>query len=186
MALSQNRRLFASLAKVESLGNWANVISLGERTLKSLPDELPEYQTSRSKTAAAYVKRWKRCLNENLQDVLGRILIKTKRNEDPAQVIDKILPDLDRAIQLEPENAEYYYIRFSVLCERGQTEAALADLDRAIELDPSTAQYYFARSTIRQFDDQAGASRDRQRAVELGYEEPGFPGMTGTISPAWW
>lgn len=92
-------------------------------------------------------------------------------------MIDQILADLDRAIQLEPENAEYHYIRYSVLIDRGQTEAALADLDRAIELDPSTAQYYFARSAIRQFDDQAGASRDRQRAVELGYEEPGFPGM---------
>jgi pimeloyl-ACP methyl ester carboxylesterase len=56
LVLSQIKRLFESLDKVERLKNWPNVISLGERILASLPDHLPEYQTARSKTAAAYVK----------------------------------------------------------------------------------------------------------------------------------
>jgi hypothetical protein len=53
LARSQTRRLFDSLAKAESLKNRGNVISLGERILQSLPDDLPEYQTARGKTAAA-------------------------------------------------------------------------------------------------------------------------------------
>jgi tetratricopeptide (TPR) repeat protein len=172
LAFSQIKRLFESFAKVESLGNWPNVIILGERILNSLPDDLPEIPSVRTRTAAAYVKRWKRCFDEKDQDLLGFVLIKTKRNEAQSQVMDQILPDLDRAIQLDPEHAEYRYIRASMLRERGDREAALADLDRAIKLAPSTAQYYFARSMLRKYVDDAASARDRQRAVELGYEEP--------------
>jgi tetratricopeptide (TPR) repeat protein len=173
LAFSQHQRLFASFAKVESLGNWANVISLGERLLQSIPDHLPECQSLRSRIAAAYVKRWKRCFDERHQDMVGCLSIKTKRNEDQSQVIDQILADLDRAIQLEPENAEYHYIHFSVLRERNRGDDANAALERAIELDPSTAQYYFARSIWKwKYRDETKAARDHQRAVELGYEPP--------------
>jgi len=179
LAFSQIQRLFASFAKVESLGNWANVVTLGERIMKSLPDDLPEYQSVRSRTAAAYVKRWKRCFDEQRKDVDGAVRIRTKRNENEYRVMEQILADLNRAIQLEPENAEYYYLRFSVLHERGWGGAS--DLDRAIELDPSNAMYYFARYFDRKKLDAAAAARDRQRAVELGYEVPepwGGPKLT--------
>jgi len=170
LAFSRHQRLFASFAKVESLGNWANVISLGERLLQSIPEALPAYQSVRSRTAAAYVKRWKRCFNEELQDVAGCVSIKTKRNEDKSLVIEQILAALNRVVQLEPENAEYHYIRFSVLLEINQRDDALAALDRAIELDPSTAQYYFARSLWKwKYRDETRAACDHQRAVELGY-----------------
>ncbi|HEU0174048.1 MAG TPA: TIR domain-containing protein [Blastocatellia bacterium] len=167
LAFSQ---MFASFAKAESLGNWPNVITLGERIMKSLPDDLPEYQSVRSRTAAACVKRWKRCFDEKHQDLDGFVGIKTKRNENEYQVMDQILADLSRAIQLEPENADYYYLRCSVLRERHRDGAS--DLDRAIELDPSNAMYYFARAFERKKTDAAAAARDRKRAVELGYDAP--------------
>jgi tetratricopeptide (TPR) repeat protein len=192
LVLSQIGRLFASLATVERLKNWPNMISLGERILKSLPDHLPEYQTARSKTAAAYVKRWSRCFDEGSQEVLGCVQVKTKRHEDPEQIRDQIVADLNRAIELDPENAEYYYLRYSMRrweidpdgdfesgympYKRVGAQARESDLARAIELDPSTAQYYLARSIIRkQFGDNEGALRDRQRAIDLGYEEKVIP-----------
>jgi tetratricopeptide (TPR) repeat protein len=183
LVLSQIRRLFASLATAEKLKNWPNVISLGERILKSLPDHLPEYQTARSKTAAAYVKRWARCFNESPQDVIGHVQIKTKRHEDPEQIRDQIIVDLNRAIELDPENAEYYYLRYSMRVMRmvnldyESAQAREFDLARAIELDPSTAQYYLARAIKKErSDDKEGALRDRQRAIDLGYQERVIPG----------
>lgn len=188
--------LFEKLTRAESLRNWPNVIDLGERILKMIPDHEP----TRAKTAVAYIKKWSRCFNESPQDVIGYIEIKTKRREDPVQVINQIIADLNRAIQLEPENAEYYYLRFSVLRALLTTggamgvlsfddferfrESSLADLERAIQLEPSTAQYYLARAIIRdQNDDAEGALRDRQRASELEWEEPGIPG-TPPVTPA--
>ncbi|MGH9768302.1 MAG: hypothetical protein ACREAB_12775, partial [Blastocatellia bacterium] len=53
LAVSQISRLFASFDRVEMLKNWSNVVSLGERILKLLPDHLPERQAICGKTAAA-------------------------------------------------------------------------------------------------------------------------------------
>jgi tetratricopeptide (TPR) repeat protein len=173
LVLSQIKRLFESLDKVERLKNWPNVISLGERILASLPDHLPEYHTARSKTAAAYVKRWARCFDESLQDVLGRVQIKTKRNEDEEQIRKLIMADLNRAIELDPEVGEYYYLRYSMRrlefdydCEgdieldnipyrRESVLARESDLARAIKLDPSIAE----------------ALRDLKRSLDSGHEE---------------
>jgi hypothetical protein len=166
LAVNQFSRLFASLAKVESLKNWPNVISIGERILKSLPDHLPEYQIARAKTAAAYVKRWFRCFDESCSDPEVIVETKTKRHEDPEEIRPKIIADLNRAIELQPDNAEYHYLRFSM---RGKE----SDIERAIELDPSTAQYYLARAWTRACaHDEEGARRDRMRALDLGYMWP--------------
>src|SRR5262245_1761966 len=188
LVLSQIKRLFESLDKVEKLKNWPNVISLGERILASLPDHLPEYQTARSKTAAAYVKRWARCFNErDLQDVFGYVQInriKTKRNEDEEQIREQIMADLNRAIELDPEVGEYYYLRYflrrlefdfnhegdielgNIPYTRESVQARESDLARAVELDPAIAE----------------AVRDQQRAIRIIEEGPRITAVSPTFS----
>ena len=81
LVASQLTDWFAKLDKAALLGNWPNVINLGERILKLLPD----HQPTRSKTAAAYVKRWSHHLGETSDipdDVTGLINVRTKRHED--------------------------------------------------------------------------------------------------------
>jgi len=134
LAVNQIGRLFKSLDRIEGLKNWPDVIALGERILKLLPDHLPESQAVRSKTAAAYVKRWARCFHED--HALGGVRIETKRNENRERIRDKIMADLNRAIELDPENGEYYYLRHSVGGEE-------TDLDSAIKLDPSIRECLF-------------------------------------------
>jgi len=166
LVLSQIKRLFASLATVESLKNWPDAISIGERILKSLPDHLPEYQTIRSKTAKAYVRRWARYIDDS-PDIwgAGHIRIKKKRHEDEEQIRAKIMADLDRAIELDPEVGEYYYIRCSmrrleidyegdfepgnIPYTRESLQANEADLDRAVKLDPSLAEVLRDRKRTR-------------------------------------
>src|SRR5262245_20803108 len=111
--LSQIERLLCSLRGVEGRQNWPNVITLGERILKSLPDHLPEYQEVRRRTARAYVRCWTRYLDDS-PDLwgCGGVRIKTKRHEDEEQIRVQILADLNRAIELDSEIGEYYYLRY--------------------------------------------------------------------------
>jgi tetratricopeptide (TPR) repeat protein len=189
LLISQINHLFTKLDKAESLGNWPNAINLGERILKLLPD----HESTRLRTAAAYVKRWARCLVKESFD--GYIDFHTKRHEDPIEVVAQVWADVNRAIQLEPKNAEYYYIRFSLVrsmtvgtvafdrlvarLSLGDYERAMkasrTDLERAIDLDPSVAKYYYARANDRysrlwrRSRDLKGAMSDLERASELGY-----------------
>lgn len=171
--------LLEKFESAQSLGNWPNVVDLGERILKALPD----HESILRKTAAAYVKRWASRLGEKMDD-LACIEIRKKRNEDFEkfeQILVKMAGDLNRAIQLHPENAEYYFIRASVIRFASFNGYKLsykywqeeADLTRAIELDPRSAKYYYARGVrlgVHSEDKQA-ALRDLQRAFELGYPE---------------
>jgi hypothetical protein len=171
--------LFGKFCKAEALRNWPNAISLGERILKSVPGR----QEIRSRTAAAYVNRWLSRFDESSLDTCGHAEIRTKRREQESEIIDRIAHDLDRAMALDPDNAEFHYLRFSLRLvvrqhqsgiqrsEKGRLEkAAFADLERAIELRPSTAKYYAARGRMKNnIDDEEGAESDFRRARELGY-----------------
>jgi hypothetical protein len=78
--------------------------------------------------------------------VLGFVQIKTKRHEDQEQIRGRIIADLNRAIELDPENGEYYYLRYSMRGEK-------SDLDRAEELDPSIAEALSDRQSLSDFGD---------------------------------
>ena len=153
LAVGKIKRLFDSFDKVEKLKNWPNVVSLGERILNSIPDHLPEYQSVRVRTALAYVKRWSRCFDPRVQEILGRITIKTKRNESLSEICEQITADLNRAIELEPENGEFYYLRYSVTLKE-------SDLERAKQLDPTIAENlrdhkYLGRDLLEHFNHAA-------------------------------
>jgi tetratricopeptide (TPR) repeat protein len=159
--------LLASFTKVSSLKNWPNAISLGERILNELPDHAPAYQTIRSRTAAAYVKRWSRYLEQSDSSWRGySVEIRTKRHENAKEIRQAILADLDRAIKLDPDNAEYCYLRFCLGADN-------SFLDRAIELDPSVVQYYSERASLRRDrGDKDGAFQDYSRVAELEGRQP--------------
>jgi tetratricopeptide (TPR) repeat protein len=48
--------------------------------------------------------------------------------------------DFDRAIELEPENPDYYFQRASANAVQGRRDPAIADLRQALALDPTNAQ----------------------------------------------
>ncbi|CAD8195646.1 unnamed protein product [Paramecium octaurelia] len=55
------------------------------------------------------------------------------------------LEDYSSAIQIDPENAEFYYIRGVLNHDMGNYESALLDYDKAIELEPLDPKFYFHR-----------------------------------------
>jgi hypothetical protein len=178
LVISQSAYLLAKLENADSLGNCPNVIDLGERILKLLPDHEP----TRSRTAAAYVKRWSRYLGGTSyirSTVTGLIDVRTKRHED----LNQVTADLNQAIRLEPENAEYYYVRFSLAPNKHKSlstadyerdmKLSPTDFEHAIELAPSTAKYYYSWACVRYFGEEERSGR--------GFARP--PARFGTRIP---
>jgi tetratricopeptide (TPR) repeat protein/predicted aspartyl protease len=62
---------------------------------------------------------------------------------------DSALADLNRATELEPDNAEYFYERGRVLWFKKEQPKAMADFDRAIELKPDYVPALMDRAELR-------------------------------------
>ena len=52
---------------------------------------------------------------------------------------EEIIVDFDKAIQMNPKNAKYYYDRGRAKEALGQHETAQVDFEKAKKLDPSVA-----------------------------------------------
>jgi tetratricopeptide (TPR) repeat protein len=82
------------------------------------------------------------------------------------------LADLARAIELAPDNAEYFYQRGVVHRENKQPALAVADFDRALELEPSSVSALMERASLRVgAGDKAGAGADLDAADRLAAKE---------------
>jgi hypothetical protein len=167
--------LIEKLKKAESLGNWANVVTLGERILQLLPD----HPLARKTTARGLVGRWKKNLSiDSFGGVKAylrqsdRAKISTEDGDDA--FVMRIVADLTRAIALDPTNPDYYYIR-SGLHPWGAKERKIADLNRAIELKPHDAKYLVSRGRLLELEDKEAALRDYKEVLSLGFQTPVLP-----------
>lgn len=61
----------------------------------------------------------------------------------------RALEDLNRACELAPGMAAYFYTRARLHLAMGQSGPALADLDEALRLDPTLAEARFRRAKVR-------------------------------------
>lgn len=87
---------------------------------------------------------------------------------------EEALAELDKAIELDPNNAYAYTNRGGVNAGLGQYEQAIADLDKAIELDPNLASAYDSRGGAYAGPEQyEQAIADLDKAIDL---EPSLAG----------
>ncbi|MRR10494.1 tetratricopeptide repeat protein, partial [bacterium] len=81
---------------------------------------------------------------------------------------DKALADIDRALEIEPENAALLVNRANIFADRKQMERALADYDRALALRPGSVEILNNRGAIRtEAGDHAGALADFAAVIEI-------------------
>lgn len=84
----------------------------------------------------------------------------------------KALAAYDRAIELDPEDADSYNNRGLLRAELGDPAGARADYDRAIEFSPQDSAAYNNRGLLRaEQGDSVGALADYTRAIELNPED---------------
>ena len=73
-----------------------------------------------------------------------------------------------RLIDLDPENAEYYERRSTILHRMKRYPEAVEDDTRAIGFDPSNAKYYHSRAiTLDEMGEYERALADKTKAIEL-------------------
>jgi hypothetical protein len=161
---SQISYLFGKLAVAESARNWPVAINLGERILALLP----EHKEACARTAAAYINKCERYLQkkEKRTDPYERGVL-------PHHVygvgIEELERDINRAIELDPNNAEGYYW----LSAFQYGESQVKNLTRAIECDLNSGKYYYRRSQVQErmhldsmkFADRKGESELREQAA---------------------
>ena len=81
------------------------------------------------------------------------------------------IADYDKAIEIDPENADLYFSRALFKNARADEEGALADYDKAIDLNPEHANAYNNRGDVkRALDEYQGALADYNKAIELNPE----------------
>jgi tetratricopeptide (TPR) repeat protein len=87
---------------------------------------------------------------------------------DNLKTYDKALADLDKAIALDPHDANAFYNRGVVDEHNGDAEAALKDYDKSIALAPNESQTYASRGNANyDLEDLDAALKDYQKAVSL-------------------
>lgn len=81
---------------------------------------------------------------------------------------EKALVLADKAIAIQPREALFQGLRGDALAARGRDKEARAAYDRAVALDDSFFRHYLQRGRLEQkMGDQAAASRDLQRSLQL-------------------
>jgi len=62
---------------------------------------------------------------------------------------ERALADVSKAIEMDPNDSEYFYQRAKIYMQTGQPPLALADLDRVTALKPDSIDAYISRAEIR-------------------------------------
>ena len=81
------------------------------------------------------------------------------------------IADFNKAIEIDPQNADAYYYRAYAKGQLKDYQGAIADFTKTIEINPQDANAYMNRGYAREFtNDRKGACLDWRKAVDLGNE----------------
>ena len=95
---------------------------------------------------------------------LRRAMVFSQQLGEPARA----LPDIDRALELEPQSARSWAIRSALRRRTGDLEGAEQDAEQALALDERNAEAWVHRGLLRrERGDLAGALADMRRGLEL-------------------
>jgi tetratricopeptide (TPR) repeat protein len=90
--------------------------------------------------------------------------------------LDAALPNLDKAIRLQPDQARLYITRGLVYSRRQQPDRAIEDCDTAIRLDPKAAHAYVVRAGAwLAKKDPDRARDDLEKVLRLDHVNPPAP-----------
>ena len=92
--------------------------------------------------------------------------------------LDRAGVKINRAIEIEPDEAAFLSLRGEIKAARDNPQAALHDLDRAVALNPDYYRPLLVRGFARrESGNAAGAIRDLQRSVDLLPTAEGYYGL---------
>ena len=143
--------------------------------LNSLPRGDNEEGMDAAETAMDLIKDDNELL---AQAVMAKVALTLAKVKNPESVVDDIMEDIDRAIELDPNNEQARFLRSKLLARTGKIAESLADLDAALANSNNAEAYKLEAQrliTNKQFAEspemQAAALRYLDRAMEIK-EEP--------------
>lgn len=147
-----------------TLRDYGSALRDLDRAIALNPDFAPAYMMrAQSRLRLHKVGSWDNDKNS------GAVIDAVTRAGLERGVMDDILADIDRAIELSPSNPYLYYNKGVALIEFGDLEGANAALNRAIELKNDFGQAYYNRGFVALKNGQRNAGiADLSRAGELG------------------
>ncbi|MBK9141899.1 MAG: tetratricopeptide repeat protein [Candidatus Melainabacteria bacterium] len=85
---------------------------------------------------------------------------------------DNAIVKIDRAIELDQNNANFYFLRGAIHFYSGQYQTAVTDLDNAISIDATMAPVYRLRGKAKErFGERRAAAKDFDKAKLLEVEQ---------------
>jgi Tetratricopeptide repeat len=138
-------------------GNWRCRLSVGGA--KGL-----QYGPPPNSTNASGSSETQTAPNDNGEAYFEQARIKKQKKDYQGALVD-----LNRAIQINPNNADFYVYRAFIKRSKKDSQGALADFNRAIQISPNNAYFYGDRGHMRLacLKDRAGAIKDWQKAAKL-------------------
>jgi curved DNA-binding protein CbpA len=90
----------------------------------------------------------------------------------PSDDIDRVIADLDRAIQRAPEDAQAYRKRGNAWSRKGDAERALADYQQAIRINPNDPAIFHERGLMWQRKGELDkALADFDRSIRMSFSD---------------
>jgi tetratricopeptide (TPR) repeat protein len=99
----------------------------------------------------------------------GKAYFEQARIKNQKKDYQGAITDLNRAIQINPNNADFHEYRASVKREQKNYQGALADFNRAIQINPNNPTFYADRGNLKfhNLKNRSGAIKDWQQAAKL-------------------
>jgi|GEM_PF-197651 len=108
------------------------------------------------------------------QALMAKVALTLSGVRNPESVVDEIMEDIDRAIELDSNNKQARFLRSKLLARKGMIAESLVDLDAALANSKSSDAYKLEANrliTNKQFGEspemQAAALRYLDKAMEL-------------------
>lgn len=157
---------FASAMDYTALRNYPEAIAALDTVISLQPDFAPAYLQRASL----------RILDQ--QSHRGDLTVVTDAGQaqrlsaQATMILNAVLADLDRAIQLDPMMAIAHYNRGTLLLQMGAYADAIDSFSQALQIEPSLGPAYFNRGYARYSrGNRDGAESDLSRAGQLGVSQ---------------
>jgi tetratricopeptide (TPR) repeat protein len=86
---------------------------------------------------------------------------------------DLAIADFNKALEINPKDADAYSNRGSVRREKRQYDQAISDLNKALEINPNFDMAYYQRGRVYYLKGEYNKSwSDIKRAQDLGFQIP--------------
>jgi len=115
--------------------------------------------------------------NSEAEALFQRAMVKVRAGD-----FEGALADLNRAIELDPQDEMLYSNRGAARAQLGQYEEAMADFNRALELYPRNVRVYCNIATLKMMlGDYQEALRNVERALEIDPENEQVQSLARTL-----